>query len=314
MAGAPLVRLGLIGAGRWGRNFIRTIRAMDGVALAWVASANPDTPALAGESCPVDPDWRRLLAGGDADAVVIATPPALHAEMTLAAVAHGLPVLVEKPLTLDLAEAEGLLAEVDRRRGYVLVDHVHLFNPAYRALKAAVAGLGTIKAITATAGAHGPFRTDTPVLWDWACHDIALCADLLGVMPETVGIRPVRRQGPGAVYHIVLGFSLGGGAEKVEATLVCGNLFDERVRRFAVETAGGTLTFDDFGAQPLVLREAGGTERPLPVASVKPLDNAILTFAQAVRQGERSAAPLRFAVGVVEALDRLDRALAETSA
>ena len=314
MTGASTVRLGLIGAGRWGRNFIRTIRAMDDVSLAWIASSNPETRELAGESCPIDLDWRRLLAVDGTDAVVIVTPPALHSEMTLAAVATGLPVLVEKPLTLDLAEAQDLLVEVEKRNGYVLVDHVHLFNPAYQALKEAVAGLGAVTSIAATAGAEGPFRADTSVLWDWACHDIALCTDLLGVMPKAVGIRPVRCDGSGAVYNIDLNFPPVDGAGGVEARILCGNLFDERVRRFTVETTGGTLTFDDFGAQPLVLRAIDGTERPLPVVAVRPLENAVRTFAAAVRRGERSATPLHFAVGVVEVLDRLDQALAQTPA
>jgi hypothetical protein len=50
------------------------------------------------------------------------------------------------------------------------------------------------------------------------------------------------------------------------------------------------------------------------VLAVRPLENAVRTFAEAVRRGERSAAPLHFAVGVVEVLDRLDQTLADRPA
>ena len=108
MNGASL-NLGLIGAGPWGRNYIDTIRALDGVALTRLASRNPESAALAGPDCEITGDWRKMLAAGDLDGVIIATPPALHAEMTLAAIDRGVAVLVEKPMTLNLAEAEIVL-------------------------------------------------------------------------------------------------------------------------------------------------------------------------------------------------------------
>src|SRR5229473_890850 len=105
---ATPVRLGLIGAGRWGRNYLRTIAATPGVRLARLASRNPDSVRLAPADCAVTPDWRDLLDRNALDGVIIATPAALHAEMALAAMDAGLPVLVEKPLTMDIAQARAL--------------------------------------------------------------------------------------------------------------------------------------------------------------------------------------------------------------
>ena len=130
------VRLGVIGAGRWGRNIIRTLRGMSAADLAWVASRNPTAREFAGRGCTVEEGWRGLLRRPGIDGIAIATPPALHAEMTAAAISAGLPVFVEKPLTCDVGEAERLLDLAAARRGYVLVDHVHLFSHAYRELKA----------------------------------------------------------------------------------------------------------------------------------------------------------------------------------
>src|SRR6185295_8261844 len=122
--------------GRWGRNYIKTIAALDDMRLTRLASRNPASRRLVGPRCEISADWRRCMGAGDLDGIIIATPPSLHAEMTIAAVAAGIPVLVEKPLTLGLSEASALRNEVRARSGLVMVDHTHLFHPAFVELKA----------------------------------------------------------------------------------------------------------------------------------------------------------------------------------
>ena len=129
------VRLGLIGAGHWGRVYIRTLAAVEGVRLSRVASRNPGTAQLVPAGCAVDLEWRKILDHRQIDGVIVASPPAMHAEMIRAAVEAGLPVLVEKPLTLDLAAARAVRSTVERHGGFVMVGHTHLFHPAYRKLK-----------------------------------------------------------------------------------------------------------------------------------------------------------------------------------
>ena len=194
------VRLGLVGAGRWGRNYVRTITALDGVVLARIASRNPETGSLVGADCVVVADWRAVAEADDLDGVVVATPPAQHAEIVCAAVAAGRAVLVEKPLTLDLGEARALRRFVGEHAGFVMVDHIHLFHPAYRALKATGRRLGAIRQIAAAAGNRGAYRDDAPVLWDWGCHDVALCLDLMGTPPETVDAERIEARSTAAGY------------------------------------------------------------------------------------------------------------------
>ena len=77
---APL-RFGLIGAGRWGRNIIRTLAEMRDVVLARLASGNPGSAALVPTCCPVERDWRKVAAAEDIDGLIIAAPAACHAEI-----------------------------------------------------------------------------------------------------------------------------------------------------------------------------------------------------------------------------------------
>ena len=104
------LRLGLIGAGRWGRIYIRSIAGMENLALAAVASSNPQTDALLPPGCRLLEDWRAMIALPEVEAVIVATPPSLHFAMAKSALEAGKPVLVEKPFTCNIAEAEALAA------------------------------------------------------------------------------------------------------------------------------------------------------------------------------------------------------------
>ena len=140
------------------------------------------------------------------DGIIIATPPALHAEMTRAAVACGTPVLVEKPLTLDEGEARALDSFVRDAGGLVIVDHVHLFHPAWRALKERLAGLGPVRSMRTVSGGPGPDRDDATVLWDWGSHDVAMCLDLMGALPEHARARRLEKRRHGEAVSLRLDF------------------------------------------------------------------------------------------------------------
>jgi predicted dehydrogenase len=303
------MRIGVIGAGRWGRNIIRTLRGMPDAVVVCAASRNPATRDLVDAACAIESDWRRLLRRPGVEAVAIATPPALHAEMTAAAVAAGLPVFVEKPLTCSLPEAERLFDLAAARGGYVLVDHVHLFSPAYRALRARLGGLGPVTRVDGDAGAWGPFRTDTPALWDWGPHDAAFCVDLLRGSPESVRAeRRERRAVEGAwgeTLSLYAGYATG-----AAAGIRLSNLLESKRRRLRVEAPGGTLIYDDHAPHKLVFVAPGapGVE-PIEVAATPPLESALSHFLAAASAGRGGLDDLRFGVEVVGLLARWDACL-----
>ena len=147
------VRLGLVGAGRWGRVFIRTIGECDGVTLTGLASNNPDARALMPEGCRLTKDWRALISDAEVDGLIVTVPPPAQCAIATAAIEAGVPVLLEKPLCLDRVEAERLLNLADSRDALVMVDHTHLYHPAYMALKSKLADLGGPGAVTGISAA-----------------------------------------------------------------------------------------------------------------------------------------------------------------
>ena len=304
------LRLGLIGAGPWGRKFIRTIDGLGGVTLARLASRNPESPGLVGPGCKIHPDWREMIKTNDLDGVIVATPPALHAEMTLAAVDRDLPVLVEKPLTLDIAEAEAVLDRARSIGAIVLVDHIHLYSAAWEALKRESRRLGPFRAVSTVAGKWGPFRKDTPMLWDWGSHDVAMCIDLAGRPPDraTAHLIETRKtpEGQGSAIALELGFG------DVAARIAVSNLHKDKQRLFSAVFEGGELIYDDTrdGGGKLRLKttpdDPGGTFKLGPGLL---LERAVMAFAAAIALGLPDVGDAELGLNVVRTLSRLEETL-----
>ena len=79
MRGSPL-RLGLIGAGHWGKVYIKTLERLPGFSLARLASNNPESRNLVHEGCQISKNWQEVTSADDLDGVIIAAPPKMHAD------------------------------------------------------------------------------------------------------------------------------------------------------------------------------------------------------------------------------------------
>lgn len=300
------LELGLVGVGRWGRNYARTIAALSGVRLAAAASRNPQTAALVPPDCRVVADWRDLLGVSSLDGLIIASPPSTHAEILLAAIDAGKPVLAEKPIVQSRADAERVRRALARRAAIILVEHTHLFHPAFRALQRETAS-APIRAIRASAGNRGPYRADVPVLWDWGPHDLAMCLTLVPG-PATVA-RATRTVGQPCQERVSIALNLAGG---IAADITLSNM-DDRHRWFAVEQATGTLVFRDFVPDKLVRLAPGedvhASGKPIPVPDEPPLTRAVLDFSGMIRRNDVSRVSVDLGLRVVEFIESIESTL-----
>jgi len=300
MGGA--VRLGLVGAGRWGCNYIRTLAELDGVELAGVVSRRLESLPLSLPDTMLYRHWSELFTDQALDGVIIATPPATHAEIAMTALSRGLAVLIEKPLTLSVLEAERLRDHALGCGRPVMVDHTHLFSPVWRALKGLVRSCGGITAIRGVAGNRGPCRPDTPVLWDWGAHDVAMCLDLLGTKPGAVAARRLsRHQGPEAVAAETIALTLR--FPGVTAELTIGTDMD-KVRRFEVDCGSVRIVYDDLAVDRLTV---DGVRHP--VAYERPLKIVTREFVALIRAGSADISGLDLGLQVVDVLERCQAAL-----
>lgn len=138
------LRVGVIGTGNIGAAHARSLaREVAGADVAWLYDADlARAQALADElGANVAPSAEQLVAASDA--VVIASPDALHAEQALVCIDAQRPTLCEKPLAPTVAEARSVVdAELDLGRRLVSLGFMRRFDPGYVALKDSIATIG----------------------------------------------------------------------------------------------------------------------------------------------------------------------------
>ncbi len=306
-----VIRLALVGAGRWGRNYIRTIGALEGIELVAVASRNAATATLMPKGCRIVDDWRALLDATDVDGIIIASPPDTHADILIAAVDRGSAVLVEKPVVMSRHDATRIRTALAARPTIILVGHTHLFHPAFRALCREAALLGPVRSITSSAGNHGPYRRDASVLWDWAPHDLAMC---LALLPGPARVDHARcamaRKVDGvAAQRLVIDLTFGSTPANVTISTL-----DERHRWFAARFDSCTLVFRDFVEDKLVRYTPGadiaaGLGTPIATGSELPLTRAVLDFAESIRARNPDRRSIDLGLTVVELIADVDARL-----
>lgn len=143
--GSP-VATALIGYGYAGRTFhAPLIAATPGLRLALIASSRGEAVAAAWPDARVTADPMAAIRDPGIELVVIATPNATHAPLAAAALSAGKHVVVDKPFTLDLAEARRLLRLAERHGRLLSVFHNRRWDADFLGLRAALAGgeLGT---------------------------------------------------------------------------------------------------------------------------------------------------------------------------
>jgi predicted dehydrogenase len=261
------MKVAVLGCGHWGRNYLRVLHELR---LEVVVAADEDAQRLAepAERWPslcVTTDAGSVLSDPGIDAVVIATPAVTHHGYAEAALQHGKHVLVEKPMTLGVADAERLVELAARRRRTLMVGHTFLYNASVRALREIVRSpeSGSIYYLTSRRNHLGLIREDVSALWDLAPHDISMFLYLLGEGPEWVSGSAGRflREDLVDTAFATLGF-----AHNVVAHLEVSWVDAHKVRELAVVTSCRRVVFDDLDAlEPIRVYEKGVTiERDAP--------------------------------------------------
>lgn len=237
-----LPRVAVLGCGYWGSNHIRTLNGLG--ALAGVSDLNTyraegfaaerDVPAI-----PVE----ELFSRDDIDAIVMALPPQFHAENAIRAVEGGKDVLVEKPIALNVADAEREVHAARANKRVFMVGHVLRFHPAFEKLLELImqGELGEVRYVHSHRLGLGKFHTESDALWDLAPHDLSMILAITGCEPTEV-------RGEGAAIidqlsdfaHVHMSFPNG-----MRSHLFASRLNPYRERRLTVVGTKAMAVFDD---------------------------------------------------------------------
>jgi myo-inositol 2-dehydrogenase / D-chiro-inositol 1-dehydrogenase len=208
-----VVRYGIIGSGTMGREHIRNLRLIPEARVVALADPHPASlgaaAALVSGEVAAHADYRALLAQGDVDAVVIATPNHTHAAVLADVLATGRHILVEKPLCTTIEDAQAVVAAADRHPGLFWVGMEYRYMPPVARLIEEVRR-GTVGRLRMLAIREHRFPFLTKV-GDWNRFArntggtmVEKCCHFFDLMRLVIGERPVRVFGSGGqdVNHL----------------------------------------------------------------------------------------------------------------
>jgi predicted dehydrogenase len=181
------IPVAVVGAGRFGRKHIEKYSLDAQAALVAIVDPNPAMESLARHH---GVRWFPSVAdvpAGLVRAATVAVPNAAHFATSAALMCAGVDVLVEKPFTQRLDEADALIEAARRGERIVQVGHVERFNPAVLAVQHRALAFERVRAVR-----RGPLPESGPpadVVLDLMIHDIELVLNWAGAQPALVTVR-----------------------------------------------------------------------------------------------------------------------------
>ena len=219
------IGIAVAGAGLIGRRHIELIRQSRSCELAAIVDPAPGAVALAREcGAPLYATLAELFAAGRPDAVIAATPNALHAQNGIECARHGVPVLIEKPIADSLADAERLIAAAEGAGIALLVGHHRRHSPILAKAREIVreGTLGRLVAIVGTAlfykpdtyFAEGPWRRQPgggPILINMI-HEVDDLRSVCGEIDAVQAFASSATRGFAVEDTVTIGLRFGSGA------------------------------------------------------------------------------------------------------
>jgi len=327
------IGISIIGCGYWGINYARVFNELPESRV--MAVCDPRTDRLQevkrrfpGVALTTEVEDALELPG--VDAAIVCTEATAHYRIASQCLAAGKHVLVEKPMTTTVVDAEELIDLAGSKGLTLMVGHTFLYNAGIRKVKAYIqqAEMGQVYYLYARRTNLGPIRRDVNALWDLAPHDVAIFNYLLESVPEwvsAVGARVLRNcredvgfislgYHDGIVGHVHVSWA---DPNKVREVVVVGSnkriVFNdlnglEQVRVFEKGVAPVPAEASTYAEYRLLMRD-GDIISPRIEAS-EPLKNQCSHFLECVIQGSRPLTDGCEGLEVVRVMEAVDRSIA----
>jgi len=327
------LKIGVVGAGAWGRNHVRTVAGLADAELAAVCDPDVKVRERVSRQYPgavVTGDIPVLLQA--VDAVIVASPAATHAKVAQQVIEAGKPVLVEKPFALNARDAEAV-ARLGTEKGVpVLVGHLLVYHPAVERLRDMVqkGELGKVFYLYGLRVNLGQVRKDENALWSFGPHDVSVALYLLGEEPVRVAAHGKSYLQPAIEDVVFLTMEFASG---VLAHVQLSWLDPHKERKLTVVGAKKMVVFDDMEPREKLRIYDKGIDRPpeygsfgeslairegdifIPrIPNVEPLAAELAHFDRVAKGSEAPRASAEDGVRVVRVLEAASRSLARGGA
>lgn len=274
------IRCGVVGTGYLGQHHARIYAALDGCELVGIVESED---ARAAEMCELYGcerfDTAESLAAA-CDAVSVVVPTDKHSEVAVPLLLGGCHLLIEKPLCVNLLEAEEILAAAKSTGCIVQVGHIEHYNPVMAYLENAVTQPQYI-----TADRLAPFNprgTEVGVVLDLMIHDIGVILALVRspvVQVHAVGVNVLSNSEDIANARIT--FENG-----CVANINTSRVSEKKVREIRVFQPKNylSLNFQDQSGHFLQKEEAQLVREEIPIEKDEPLKLELASFVQVVKE------------------------------
>jgi predicted dehydrogenase len=310
--------VGVIGVGYLGQHHARLYGQMAGVRLAGVVDTSAERAETVARAtgCAVFPDIGRLAK--EVKAVSVAVPTPLHYDVARQCLEAGLDVLLEKPMTVTLEQADALIREADRHQAILQIGHLERFNGAIRSVEPYLTSPRFIESHRL-----GPFMergTDVDVVLDLMIHDIDMVLSLVRSPVEeirAVGVPVLSAQVDIANARIEF-------ANGCAANVTASRISKDKMRKIRIFQTDAYISLDYQKQEAMVYRrllDAEGQPKivfePAMVEKDEPLKAELESFVKVVKQrlvpvvsGRDGREALRVALEVTKTIEQSMRRLA----
>jgi len=181
--------ISVVGVGYWGKNLVRNYYELGSLHTI----CDRDTEVLRTftdryRGVRTTTDYNNILNNPEIHGVVIPLPAEMHYHFAHEALMANKHVYVEKPLTINIHDAEKLVSLAREKKRILMVGHLLHYHPVFQRLKELVLSneLGEIYYIYSNRLSLGKIRTEENILWSFAPHDISMILSLCGEEPSYV--------------------------------------------------------------------------------------------------------------------------------
>ena len=248
-------RLAVIGAGNWGMNHVKTLNKL-GVLAAVAEADSIKREQLKAEYPSVDfyEDHNMMLADNSIAGAVVATPAFTHCKVARDVLLAGKDVLIEKPMTMNLSEADELIALASYREKILMVGHILLYCPAVRAIKKVLKNgeIGSIIHMEMRRLKLGKVRREENVFWSFAPHDLSVMLHFVESDIEKVHAIGINAMQPGIADDVRCHFAFKSGAR---AHIHSSWLWPEIERKTVIVGTKGMIIYDEYNNEAHLLRK-----------------------------------------------------------
>ena len=186
-----MINVAVIGIGNMGKHHVRNYSSLGNVNLVAVCDLDEERgkEIALKFSCKYYKNYDEMFDKEDIDAVTIAVPTKFHKEVTLNVLSKGKHVLLEKPISDNVKDAEEIIEKAKEKNLKFMIGHIERFNPAVVKLKELINQGRLGKVISIIARRVGPFPPQikgSSIIIDSAVHDIDVMNYLLDKKPTSV--------------------------------------------------------------------------------------------------------------------------------